>query len=193
MSPRTTEQFEAIRQERSAEILEAALYVFAEQGFHSSSVAAIAKRAGISKGLLYNYFESKEEVLKRLMNDLVDFAMRELEIEDLQEMTDERFEQIIAKSIDIPLQEPQRWKLFMSLSMQQDVTEMLIEEVLGRFAPYMQSLSAYFSSKGYDDPMAMMRIFSALLDGVQMHCLVDPEHFPAEKAKEFLIDQFVRK
>ncbi len=193
MSPRTTEQYEAIRKERSTAILDAALYVFAEQGYHSSSVAAIAKRAGVSKGLLYNYFSSKEEVLKRLMHDLVDYALEVLEIEHMDQLTDERFEQIIAKSIDIPLQQPQRWKLFMSLSMQQDVTELMLREVLGRFAPYMQALSTYFAAKGYDDPIAMMRVFSALLDGVQMHCLLDPENFPAEKAKEFLIQQFVKQ
>jgi len=31
-----------------------------------------------------------------------------------------------------------------------------------------------------------------VLDGIQMHCLLDPENFPAEKAKEYLIQQFAK-
>lgn len=193
MSPRTSEQFEMIRQERKAEILEAALHVFAEEGYHSSSVSQIAKRANVSKGLMYNYFTSKEEVLKTLMYDLFDYAMGLMKIEPGEVIDDARFEEIIDLSIQIPLEQPQRWKLYMSLVFQQDVTEMLMKEMLGRMGPYIESLSNYFMGRGYEDPMAMMRIFSAVLDGIQMHCLLDPENFPAEKAKQYLIDQFARK
>lgn len=193
MSPRTSEQFEIIRQERREEILDAALHVFAESGFHSSSVSQIAKRAKVSKGLMYNYFESKDQLLTTLISDLFEYAMKKLKVEPDEVIDDARFEEIIGLSIQIPLEEPKRWKLYMSLAFQKDVTERIMHEMMGRMGPYVQSLSAYFAGKGYEDPMARMRIFSALLDGVQMHCLLDPEHFPAEKAKQYLIEQFVRR
>ena len=193
MSPRTTEQFEAIRQERKSEILDAALHVFAESGYHSSSVSQIAKRAKVSKGLMYNYFESKEEVLRTLMYDLFDYAMELMKIEPNEVIDDRRFEEIIELSIQIPLKEPQRWKLYMSLVFQKDVTEMLMKEMVGKLGPYMQAMSAYFMKKGYKDPIAMMRIFSAVLDGIQMHCLLDPENFPVEQAKQYMIEQFVKR
>ncbi len=44
-------------------ILRAATEVFAEQGFNSVTVAAIADRAGIGKGTVYEYFSSKDELL----------------------------------------------------------------------------------------------------------------------------------
>ncbi|MEZ4721055.1 MAG: helix-turn-helix domain-containing protein [Flavobacteriales bacterium] len=192
MSPRTTEQFETIRQERRAEILDAALHVFADEGYHNSSVSQIAKKAGISKGLMYNYFESKESVLKALLLDLFDYAMHELKLDLADEMNDERMREVIRLSVDIPLKEPQRWKLYMSLAFQKDVTEMMMNEMMQKMQPYMQAMMGYFSGKGYDDPIAMMRIFSATLDGIQMHCLLDPKNFPAERAKEYLINQFVK-
>ena len=55
MSPRTTVQNEIIREERKAQILDAALHVFAEEGYHSASVSKVARRAEISKGLMYNF------------------------------------------------------------------------------------------------------------------------------------------
>jgi AcrR family transcriptional regulator len=191
MSPRTKQQFEEIRSDRKDQLLDAALHVFAEEGYHSASVSKIAKYAGVSKGLMYNYFHSKEEVLTTLIRDLFDYAMAKLKISSIEEITDERMKEIISLSIDIPLDEPKRWKLYMSLVFQTEVTEILMQEMVPRLGGYMQLMSQYFQTKGYQDPIAAMRIFSAVLDGIQMHCLLDPDNFPVEKAKEFLIKQFV--
>jgi TetR/AcrR family transcriptional regulator, fatty acid metabolism regulator protein len=47
-------------------ILDAAVRVFAEHGFHGSRVGDIAEDAGVAHGLLYHYFSSKEEVLRTI-------------------------------------------------------------------------------------------------------------------------------
>ncbi len=48
--------------ERPSQILDAALDVFAEKGFHEARMDEIAEHAGITKGTIYLYFESKEEL-----------------------------------------------------------------------------------------------------------------------------------
>jgi 16S rRNA (uracil1498-N3)-methyltransferase len=57
---------------RPDEILDAALAVFSEQGFAGARVEDIAKRAGLSKGAIYLYFESKDAMLKGLVRRLAD-------------------------------------------------------------------------------------------------------------------------
>ena len=52
---------------RPDEILDAALSVFAEQGFTAARVEDIARRAGLSKGAVYLYFPSKEAMLNALV------------------------------------------------------------------------------------------------------------------------------
>ncbi len=47
-------------------ILEAAVRVFARQGFHTCRVSDIADEAGVAYGLVYHYFSSKEEILDTL-------------------------------------------------------------------------------------------------------------------------------
>jgi len=47
-------------------ILDAAIRVFARQGFHSARVSDIANEAGVAYGLVYHYFDSKDEVLDTL-------------------------------------------------------------------------------------------------------------------------------
>ena len=63
MSPRTPQQLDKIRKERRKAIMDTSLEVFSEYGYESASISMIAKKVGISKGLMYNYFESKEELL----------------------------------------------------------------------------------------------------------------------------------
>jgi AcrR family transcriptional regulator len=56
MCPKTVVQNKIIRQEKKDLILRTALIVFAQEGYHASSVNKIADKANISKGLIYNYF-----------------------------------------------------------------------------------------------------------------------------------------
>ncbi len=52
--------------DRRRQILDAAIRVFARQGFHSTRVSDIADEAGVAYGLVYHYFKSKDEVLNEL-------------------------------------------------------------------------------------------------------------------------------
>ena len=54
-------RFQRRKDDRPAEITEAAMQAFAENGYAATRVEEVAKRAGVSKGLLYLYFKTKEE------------------------------------------------------------------------------------------------------------------------------------
>ncbi|MGE0159338.1 MAG: TetR/AcrR family transcriptional regulator [Gemmatimonadales bacterium] len=72
-SPATTNEPRWRRRpsERPTEILEAALDAFAERGLAGTRVDDIAARAGVSKGTLYLYFDSKEELFREAIRDKV--------------------------------------------------------------------------------------------------------------------------
>lgn len=53
-------------EDKRKRILDAAIRVFAEHGYHGSRVADIAEDAGVAHGLLYHYFASKDDVLKTI-------------------------------------------------------------------------------------------------------------------------------
>jgi AcrR family transcriptional regulator len=50
-------------------ILDAAIRVFARQGFHNARVSDIAAEAGVAYGLVYHYFDSKEQMLNELFSE----------------------------------------------------------------------------------------------------------------------------
>lgn len=59
------------KQARPAEILDAALSVFAEKGYAGTRMDEIARRAGVTKGTIYLYFENKDAVFKTLVRDSI--------------------------------------------------------------------------------------------------------------------------
>src|SRR6266404_6222435 len=55
--------------DKRARILDAAIKVFAERGFHSATVAEIARAAGVADGTIYLYFKGKDDLLLRLFDE----------------------------------------------------------------------------------------------------------------------------
>lgn len=62
--------------ERPAQIIDAALEAFSEHGFNAAKLDDIARRAGVSKGTIYLYFASKEELFKAVVHDIVGAQLR---------------------------------------------------------------------------------------------------------------------
>lgn len=69
--PRTKEQFEEMRKATRNKIQSAAMKLFVQKGFGSTNVQEIADLAGISIGLLYRQYRTKEE----LFSDLVEYSL----------------------------------------------------------------------------------------------------------------------
>jgi len=74
------------KEARPAEILTAALKIFSLKGFAATRLTEVAKAAGVSKGTLYLYFESKEALFKAVVNEFIlpQIAKAEEQAEDYQ-------------------------------------------------------------------------------------------------------------
>jgi len=189
--PRTKKQFEEIRKSSREKILKAALEVFAKEGYHSSTVGAIAKKAGVSQGLMYNYFKSKEELINELMIGMIESLMCEfMPVNPKGKFTREHIVKMISMGIDLVLKDPKFWKLYFTVFLQPDVYAMVIDKMMKLSDLYTKAMAKYFKEKGEKDPLTMTHYLSAIMDGVQMHIMIDPENFPAEKIKKLLIKQF---
>ncbi|MCL6456997.1 MAG: TetR/AcrR family transcriptional regulator, partial [Gorillibacterium sp.] len=66
MSPKVSDNY---KEERRIAILEAALQCFAEKGYRSATIDDIARRLGVSKGSVYLYFSTKEDIYTRIMQE----------------------------------------------------------------------------------------------------------------------------
>jgi AcrR family transcriptional regulator len=59
------------KEARPAEIVSAALAVFVERGFATTKLEEVARRAGVTKGTVYLYFESKEALFKAMVRETI--------------------------------------------------------------------------------------------------------------------------
>jgi AcrR family transcriptional regulator len=93
-------------------ILDAAIRVFARQGFNGCRVSDIADEAGVAYGLVYHYFRSKDEVLDTLFlerwNVLLD-AIRETDRQDISPR--EKLHQIASFIVDSYRHDPELMKV----------------------------------------------------------------------------------
>jgi AcrR family transcriptional regulator len=73
-------KFRRRKADRPGEIVEAALAVFAERGFAAAKLDDIARRAGVSKGALYLYFETKEDLFRAVVHQAIAPNMQAIRI-----------------------------------------------------------------------------------------------------------------
>jgi len=66
------------KEERKDQLLECALRLFAERGYHSTSVADIIRRAGVARGTFYIYFRDKRDIFQQLLNTNFAYIFRTL-------------------------------------------------------------------------------------------------------------------
>jgi AcrR family transcriptional regulator len=127
MSPRTPQQFKEMREEKMTLIMDVALEHFANEGYYRTTINHIARHAGMSKGLMYNYFESKEALLKAIIHKSVNEIYKYLDIDRDGYLSEKEFEFFIRK-ISVLLKEKRYfWRLLMQLLIQNDVREQFLK------------------------------------------------------------------
>jgi AcrR family transcriptional regulator len=142
MSPRTKEQFNEIRQKSSENIENIALELFALKGYHATSISQIAEKAGISKGLLYNYFESKERLLDSIITKVYDEIMQMVQMSE-KLPANEQIEQMIIQTTDHLKKNITFWRLYLFLVHQSDVQkkmQALYEKMRENYMEYVVKL-----------------------------------------------------
>ncbi len=166
MSPRTPEQFEEIRESRRLQIMEVALKLFALEGYGHTSISRLASKACISKGLMYNYFKSKEALLAAIVEHGMSEMMDLFDPNHDGSLEPEEMEGFIRKVFAATRSNLEYWILFISLLLQPNVKELLKDKTIAlSMEKSMSMLMQYFENRGFEDPALEMVTFAALIEG----------------------------
>ncbi|HEY5692628.1 MAG TPA: TetR/AcrR family transcriptional regulator [Cyclobacteriaceae bacterium] len=192
MSPRTTAKNEEIRQESMKKIMNAAFSLIASQGYGSTSISQIAAEAGVSKGLLYNYFESKEDLLEKLVST----AMSE---------GDEVIEKLITYDPAVTLknmfewffrelrERPEYWRLMTELTFRIDKFNFVHEMATEKMKGYTLFIADLLRQLNFPNPEDEAKLIGALFDGIGIQYLVIKEDYPLADMERFLILKYCTK
>ena len=188
MSPRTEQQFEEIRAEKALLIKQTALELFAENGYNTTSISQIAKKAGISKGLMYNYFKSKEDLLTSIIIGGMQSFLDLLKVKDLKNIQKQELVAFIETNLNLIKSNSHYYKLYFSLAFQASTYNILEQEIKQIFEQIFSVFIQYYTQKGEQKPFAKTRFLLATFDGVGIHYLSDIETFPIDEINEMIID-----
>jgi AcrR family transcriptional regulator len=190
MSPRTSEQFEKIREEKKAHIRNVALTLFADKGYFPTSVSKIAVEAGISKGLLYNYYKGKEELLEDILDQGFNSVIEGIDFNGNMEVSHVEFIAFLNRIFDEFKKEFKFWRLFYSLILQADVMEILAPKMSGVFDTMYGLLERYFVMMNYENPKQEMLIFGALIEGTFIQYVAAPDSYPIDEMKKAILSKY---
>jgi len=190
MSPRTSEQFEAIREGKKLLIMDTALELFANEGFHNTSIKDIANKAGISKGLLYNYFESKEELIRVIIARGLEEIMTYFDPDHDGMLTRQEMKYFIEETFRILKENVEFWKLYFGILTQPPVLKLVDKVFQETIESLFGMVERYFEQLGDENPKTSARVFVALLDGIGIHYVMNPVSFPLESVKQKIIELY---
>lgn len=193
MSPRSKSEFEAMRRRSADTIKEVALELFAQHGFASTSISMIAQEAGVSRGLMYNYFDSKEALLHEIIMDAVAEGERIVE-EAIGEAQSphEQLARITSYSFDVVQADLKHWQLLTSLALQPGLLEEQVPELREKSREANAQLVGLFELMGSDAPFEEAHLYSAAMDGIMIQYIQLGPSYPLERMKSYLLDRFCR-
>lgn len=191
--PRTEKQFQSIREKTKARILSTALELFAHKGFKGTTISDIAKAAGISKGLAYNYFSSKQDLMKSVLNLLV------VEIEQLfgatQNISDpyEKLKVIIESTFDSLEKDETFWRLYVSFILQPEVKEEADLITSSLLDDGFNLFEKIFKEIGVKKPKKEAKLLGAIVDGISFHYIFNKDSYPLKQMKKFILSKYSKE
>jgi AcrR family transcriptional regulator len=167
---------------RKNQILDAAMLVFARSGFHEARMDDIVQESGLSKGTLYWYFKSKEEIITAISQRL--FATDIQQVESLlkaEGTVSERLQQLIRDRVQ-GLQEMSDVVAilfeFYAVALHQDGVRQSIKTYFQNFHELLVALIQQGIERGEFRPVDVLAAATALdavFEGLIVRWLIDPD------------------
>lgn len=190
--PKSQEQIDDIRKQKKQLIMDTALELFAENGYHATSISQIAKKAKISKGLTYNYFDSKNKILDEIMNQGFNEIYDNLDLNKDGIFTEDEFKFFISENFRLVRENLHYWKLFFSLLLQPQVSVVFAEQYKEKAEPLFLMFYQFIVSSGSKDPEKDLMAVASMIEGAFLYIVAAPDVFPIDKMEEAVIDSCLK-
>lgn len=148
--------------EKQEKILQAALELFAKEGYKATSTSKVAKHAGVSEGLIFRHFGNKDGLLEAIIKEgeeRVKLIFADILLEpDPKKLVLKALESF--SPLRISAEELEFWKL------QYKIKWELEQYNEHKMEPLQVALANAFKKLGYDDPELEAQVFLVTMDGL---------------------------
>jgi len=186
MAPRSRKTSELMREKTRAAILSAALELFAKRGYSATTTDEIAKKAGISKGLIYSHFRAKEDVLFAMFDSYKD--PRVFSDTDKRQPF-ERLMSIIDGWLELIRKEPLLARLSLQLNLDDEYRRIIrSKKAMSYYNTFLREMKKLLKDLGSTRPDLDTFILVFLFDGIVANYTVAPDLFPIDDIKNHLVE-----
>ena len=151
--------------EKQEKILQAALVLFAKEGFHATSTSKVAKLAGVSEGLIFRHFGNKDGLLQAILEFGAD-KLKDLVVDIVMESDPK---QLIRKTIELPANVNKEdfafWKLQFKLKWELEVNSDK------KMEPLHMALTNAFRKLRYESPELEANLIILYMEGISSSML----------------------
>jgi AcrR family transcriptional regulator len=169
--------------EKQENILKAGLELFAAEGFHATSTSKVAKKAGVSEALIFRHFESKEGLLKAILQEGNQKAQALFSEIIAQPDPREQIRKILTLPFEIDPKDYEMWRLIYALKWQTQQYQ------AAEMEPLRQTLVNSFTHLNYENPAAEAEIILMFMDGAATALLLHEPPYKYDILKA-LIDKY---
>lgn len=162
-------------------ILDAALRLFSRRGYGETSVAAVARSADVSKGLVYHYFDTKRDVLEAVMargSERLDQVLGRPGSEAAPAA-------LVMEVLGLVAEDLEWWRLFFRLRMQPELGRELGLTSWG--SSVEDALERGLREAGADSPRPQALALAAAVEGAAQRYALDPDGYPLVEAAEAIV------
>lgn len=125
--------------EKEQKILDAALKLFVERGFHGTSTAEIAKTAGVATGTLFHYFKTKEDLIDSLYIYTKESVLEEIDGDyDTNKTFKENVKSLWLKLVCIGIKDPYRFNFILTFHCSPYITTFTKERIENKFIELLE-------------------------------------------------------
>jgi AcrR family transcriptional regulator len=189
MSPRSKEIAEKMRGESREAIVSASLELFAKRGYSATTTEAIARKAGVSKGLIFTHFKTKQDILLSIFDEQFERIMPRFLQEGDSRSAKERLLGLIDAWLKLIKTDPLLARLSLHLNLDDEYRKLLRnKKTVGYFENFIAQMTTILKEAGSDKPELDTFILMFMFDGIVANYTVAPELFPVDAIKDHLMD-----
>jgi AcrR family transcriptional regulator len=194
MSPRSKKLSAAMKAESRKAVLAAALEAFARKGFSATTTDEIAKKAGVSKGLIFTHFRTKEEILLTILKEEILRLIPNIDDEDGVLSPRERFVLLMNKWINIVEMEPLLVRLALHLNLDDAYRRLMRRKGKQIMKLYFDTMRSLLVKLGSTTPDLDLYLLNFVFDGITANYAIAPGLLPPiSTIKDHLVEVFLSR
>ena len=188
--PRTKKQNEAIREATRAKIIASAMTLFAQKGYATTNMRQVAQKAGVSTGLTYHYFNSKESLLQAVFDECMQKLGDALTPALLISMPNQRLLALLEIVFTQLEEDKDFWALFHMLRTQPASAEFLKEGLIFHTTHLRTAFMTTLQEMDWPNPELESYFIYSLIEGTIQQYLLDPDNYPLQIVVDRILEPY---